>query len=144
MSSAAKSTFGITLEMETSEGSGVYVAIAELVECQTLNLSRDSIEVTNHDTSNNFKEMIKALCDQGELAFTANWLVDNAGQNSTTGALSDFFDDDKRRWKITLEAGVYITTYGFLTKASSDGPVSAARQLKASLRAVGLPTLTGC
>jgi predicted secreted protein len=144
MASSAVSTFGITLEMETTEGSGSYVTIAELVECQTLNLTRDQIEVTNHDTSDNFKEMIKALCDQGELNFKANWIVANSGQNSSTGLLSDFLDDDKRRWKITLEPGVYITTYGFLTKASSDGPVSAARQISGSLRAVGLPTFTGC
>lgn len=140
MASAAISTFGAKLYRETAIGSGAYSAIAEIVEVAPFNISREALETTNHDTSDNYREFIKGLCDLGEISFVANWLISNATHNSSTGLLSDLAEPDLYRWRVEVESGAYVQAYGFLTAVSSSAPTSAVRQFEGTLKFSGPPT----
>lgn len=141
--SSAVSTFGAKLYREDSIGGGTYTAVAEIVEIGVPLPSREALETTNHDTSNNYREYIKGLCDLGEISFTANWLISNATHDSTTGLLSDFGESDNFRWRVSPEAGVYVQAYGLLTASSSSAPTSAVRQFQGTLKFSGPPTFVG-
>lgn len=140
MASAAVSTFGAKLYRETAIGSGAYSAIAEIVEVAPFNISREALETTNHDTSDNYREYIKGLCDLGEISFVANWLISNATHNSSTGLLSDLAEPDLYRWRVEVESGAYVQAYGFLTAVSSSVSTSAVRQFEGTLKFSGPPT----
>lgn len=56
-------------------------AIAEITKIGAFGVTRDDIDVTNHDTSNNCDDWIAGQCHGGELAITANLIrTDTSGQ----------------------------------------------------------------
>lgn len=141
--SDAKSTFGGSIWRETAIGSGSFAKVAEVVSFKFPDLKREFLETTNHDTSDNFREFIKALCEMGEASFKVNWLESNSTHNSTTGLLSDFFEDDMYRWRVMTKSGAYVQAYGGLSTANADFPTSAVQNLDVTLKFSGKPTFSG-
>jgi hypothetical protein len=80
---------GTRLEVETSPGSGVYVAIAELKRISPPNAQVDEHEVTNMDSEDLTKEYIAGFSDPGEMACPMNYIP---------GSDSDVFI---RTWRAT-------------------------------------------
>lgn len=140
--SDAKSTFGGSIWRNTSIGGTTFAKVAEILEFKMPQLKREFIEVTNHD-SDNWREFIKALCELGEANLKVNWLEGNATHNSSTGLLSDFFEDELYRWRVVTKSGAYMEFSGGLSTADGNFPTSAAQVLEVTLKCSGKPTFSG-
>jgi len=80
----------------------VFTTVAEIIDVGGPKLERDSIEMTNQDSTLGWREFIPGLRDGGEVTFNCNWLPTNATQDSSTGVLSDFNDNVNHNCKIIL------------------------------------------
>jgi predicted secreted protein len=121
----------------------VFTSIAEVIDLTPPALSRDSIDVTNQDTTNGWREKIPGFRDGGEVTFNCNWLPTNATHDATTGLLSTFNDNDLHNWQIVLPDAVTVVAFaGFLTGFEPDLPLEEQGQLSITITVSGPVTIT--
>lgn len=80
MSNAIKAK-GTLLQVETSEGSGVFVTIPEVKDINGPNLTSGEYDATTHDTAGLFKEFKGGLIDPGEVSGSINYVPGNTYHN---------------------------------------------------------------
>jgi predicted secreted protein len=121
----------------------VFTSIAEVIDLTPPALSRDSIDVTNQDTTNGWREKIPGFRDGGEVTFNCNWLPTNATHDATTGLLSTFNDNDLHNWQIVLPDAITVVAFaGFLTGFEPDLPLEEQGQLSITITVSGPVTIT--
>jgi predicted secreted protein len=121
----------------------VFTSIAEVLDLTPPALSRDSIDVTNQDTVNGWREKIPGFRDGGEVSFKCNWLPGNSTQNATTGLLSTFNDNLLHNWRIVLPDTITTVAFkGFLTGYEPDLPLEEQGQLSLTITVSGAVTIT--
>ncbi|MEU4386573.1 phage tail tube protein [Promicromonospora sp. NPDC023805] len=125
-----------------STGGGVYVAIANVSDLSGPSRSRDAIEVTAHDSPNQYREFVKGLKDGGEVTLTLNY--DPA--NNTHKALdADFEEDALRGYQIVVLPGESDehtwTINGLITNLSDAFPIDDRMEREVTLKISGKPTL---
>jgi len=136
---------GTEMKMEDTPSSGTYTKIAEVQSINGLSLSMDTVDVTNMDSTNQWREYIAGLRDAGEVTFDVNWNMTAATHGISTGLLRDFnaSSTTTRNWQIiwpdtgaTTWSFSGITT-GFSISDPFDGTVTASITIKLT----GAPTL---
>lgn len=133
MSTAAVSGFGSVLKKGAT-------AIAEIKSISGPSLSRNTIDATNMDSANGWKEFIGGLKDAGEVSIECNFLPTNATQKA---AYTDLGDGSVDAYSIVWsDSGGTTWTFnaicvGFDPKAELDGALSATMKFKLT----GAPTL---
>ncbi len=85
MSSAAVLGLGTLLQL--SDGAGGFTTIAEVVDIEVGNNSRDAIDVTSHDSVGPGREFIAGLLTAAEIVCKLNFLPNNATQRNLTTSL---------------------------------------------------------
>ncbi len=143
MPSSAFWAYGSALQLGDGATPEVFTSIAEITELEIFNLSRDSIDVTSHDSADGYKEKIPGMRDAGSLSIKANWLPTNATHDATTGLLSTFNDDLNHNWKIVLpDTLATVSMRGHVNEFKADGPIDEQGQLEFSIELTGKPTIT--
>jgi predicted secreted protein len=135
MSTKAKSGFGTTLKYAAG------TLVGELTSIGGFKLKADSIEVTNHNSPNGYKEFINSLKDAGEFPIEGNFIQDDAGQlavmaSFASGAAESFIVTfpDNSEWAFTGNVtGIEIG------KADVKGQITFGASIKIS----GAPVFTG-
>lgn len=90
---------GILLKAGNGAVPEVFTAIAEIVTMKPSQLSRNEIDVSNHNEGREAK--ILGMLRQGQATATVNWLPLNATQrNEVGGLLYDIKNNVKRNWQI--------------------------------------------
>ncbi|MFJ9382029.1 phage tail tube protein, partial [Streptomyces sp. NPDC101455] len=74
-----------------SNGAGTFVAVANISDVSGPSRSRDAIEVTAHDSPDNYREFVKGLKDGGEVEITINY---DPGDVTHQALDADFEEDD--------------------------------------------------
>lgn len=142
MATKAKAGFGTTFKYAAG------TLIGELKSVGGIKLKADTIDVTNHDSADGYKEFIGGLRDAGEFPIEGNFIQDDAGQLALlasfgTGALESFVVTfpDTSTW--TFSAVVTGVEVG---KADIKGEVSFSATVKISGKPVfaGVTTLYTC
>lgn len=138
---AGQDAFGTQLKRD-STGSGSYVAIANVSDLSGPSRSREAIEVTAHDSPNQYREFVKGLKDGGEVTATINY----DPQNSTISALDDDFEEKELRdYQIVIlpgEAGEHTWTFSALITDLSDAfPVDDRAEREVTFKISGKPNL---
>ena len=77
-------------KIEDSPGAGTYTKIAEVSSINGPSFSMDTVDATNMDSTNRWREFIAGLKDGGEVSFDVNWDPAAATHSITTGLLQDF------------------------------------------------------
>lgn len=118
--------------------------IAEVTDIGGPGLSRDTIEVTHHQSPARWKEFIKGLKDGGEVTFTINYIPTNTTHNVAAGLLGDFSNEATvDTWSIVFpDAG--LTTWSFpaiVTNFEPGEPVDDKLSGDVTLKVSGQPTL---
>lgn len=139
---AGQDAFGTTLKRD-STGGGVYVAIANVSDLSGPSRQRDAIEVTAHDSPDQYREFVKGLKDGGEVTATINY---DPGQ-ATHGQLdSDFEEHDLRNYQIVVLPGdVNEHTWTFsalITDLGDSFPVDDRMEREVTFKISGKPTLS--
>lgn len=143
MASSALHAIGTLLKRGDGGSPETFTTVAEVLSITGPGLTSDIIDVTNHDTSNGFREFIMGLQDGGEFQFSINYIPTNSTHNATTGLLDAFEDKERGNWKLVFPDGA-TTTWTFQAvvrtvaiRAPIDGQLTADVTLKIS----GKPTL---
>lgn len=135
MPSAAIAGLGTTLARAGT-------TIAELTKIGGLDLKRDTIDVTNHQSPNQYREYIAGLKDGGEMAIEGNLIVgDTDGQ---LGLLADLENGTLQNFVVTFPATITATfTFTALVTAfkTGDADIEGKVTFSATLKISGKPTL---
>lgn len=138
---AGKDAFGTQLRRD-SNGAGVYVTVANVSDLSGPSRQRDAIEVTAHDSPDQYREFVKGLKDGGEVTATINYNP----ANSTHQALdADFEEDSLRSYRIVILPGEdeeHTWTFSALITDLGDSfPVDDRMERDVTFKISGKPTL---
>lgn len=120
------------------------ITVAEITDISLPELSRDTVEVTHHESPNKWRERIKILKDAGEVSLTINYIPSNSTHNASTGVLSDFANDTTNdTWTIVFpdSAGTTWSFAGAVTKFSPKAPIDGQLSADVTIQVMGQPTL---
>ncbi|MCZ4605377.1 phage tail tube protein, partial [Streptomyces sp. Lzd4kr] len=98
---AGKDAFGTQLKRD-SNGAGTFVTVANISDLNGPGRQRDAIEMTAHDSPNQYREFGKGLKDGGEVTATINY---DPTETSHAALDADFEEDDLRDYQIVLLPG---------------------------------------
>ncbi|MFJ4631559.1 phage tail tube protein [Streptomyces sp. NPDC088847] len=138
---AGLDAFGTQLKRD-SNGAGTFVAVANISDVSGPSRSRDSIEVTAHDSPDKYREFVKGLKDGGEVEITINY---NPGDVSHQALDADFEEDDLRDYQVVILPGKddeHTWTFsGLITDIGDEFPYDDKMERKVTFKVSGKPTL---
>lgn len=140
MATEARIGHGTLLGWETAPGT--YNVFAERVGISGPSLEADQLDATHMDSSNGWREFIGGLKDGGELSLEANWIPDDATQN-TAGVLGLFVSQDLKNWQLKLPTTPAIEWIlpARVSGFEPDMPIDDKMTLAITLKISGEPTL---
>lgn len=131
------SGFGTTLKRGEEK-----IIIAELTSIGSPELTVETIDVTNHQSTGGFREFIGSLIDAGSVPIEGNFIDDDEGQQ---GLLEDLLNKtiqdfeiefpNKAKWKFKALVESFRTG-----EATVDGPLTFAASLKVSGKPILSPS----
>lgn len=138
---AGQDAFGTQLKRD-STGSGSYSTIANVSDLSGPSRQRDAIEVTAHDSPDQYREFVKGLKDGGEVTATVNY---DPGQSTHGDLDSDFEEKDLRSYQIVIlpgDANEHTWTFdALITDLGDSFPVDDRMERDVTFKISGKPTL---
>lgn len=137
----ADKTKGTLLKIGDGATPEVFLTVGKVFSVGEVKGTRDTEDVTTHDSPDDAREFISKLIDYGAIAIQYRYKLAEAGQD----ALSDAFDDGElHNFQIVFPTAVgaqwtfaaIVTEYG-----TGDSPVDGVLNGMASLKISGKPTL---
>lgn len=126
-----------------STGGGSFVTIANVSDLSGPSLTREAIDVTAHDSPNQYREFVKGLKDGGEVSLTLNY---DPGASTHSDLLADFEEDALRDYQIVAlpgEADEATWEFSALLTALGDAyPIDDRMEREITVKISGKPTLT--
>lgn len=142
--SSAVHAFGSLLKKGDGGSPETFTTVAEILTLPFPKLSHETIEVTNHSSTEGWREFIPGLKDGGEFSVDINYLPTDATHNNTTGLLYNLsVTNGKANYQIVMSNALATTwtfaalVTGFEADASIDGQLKATVTFKLT----GKPTL---
>lgn len=134
MTTAAKSGFGTTLQWNGE-------LVAERVSITGPSQSMDTIEVSNHDSPDGFKEYLAGMRDGGEITIEGNWIPHSDSDQVVMN--TDFQAGTSREVIITLPTSMATTWTAtcFITNLEPSYPYDDKIGFSATLKVTGKPVL---
>jgi predicted secreted protein len=133
---------GTLLKQGNGAATEVFTTIAEVRDIG-LGLSVDPVDVTNHGSTNAWRERIAGLKDGGEVSFDVNWIPTDATHDATTGVLNDMENGTARNFQIVFP-DPSSTTWSFtaiVTAFNPSAPVGEQLSVSITFTVTGQPTL---
>lgn len=118
--------------------------IAEVTDITPPGFSRDTFELTHHQSPNMWREFGKSLKDGGEVSFSINYIPTNSTHNAATGLLGDFANNSTTdTWAIVFPdtGGTTWSFPGIVTDFSPSAPIDDKLAADVTLKISGQPTL---
>lgn len=116
----------------------VETVISELTSIGGPSMSADTIEVTNHDSPDGYREFLGGPRDAGEVSIEGNWIND-AGQ---AALVTDFHAGSTNQYVITFPNADKWTFSAIVTGLEFDAPMDGKLGFSGSLKITGKPVLT--
>lgn len=115
----------------------LYVYVAEVTNITPPSLSRDTIEVTNLESPDQFKEYIASLADGGEATITINYIP------AVSDALMTSFLAPVDTFRILFPSGTVALDFSGIVTGYEIGDVVADDKLSATftVKATGKPAI---
>lgn len=135
--------FGTTIGWDSAGGTS-YTDIGQVSSITGPGLSRETIDVTTHDSASWWREFIKSLKDGGEVSFDIMYDPVLGTHDYSTGLLSDFADDDTvAAWRLVFPdaANTTWTFPGIITGAESSEAIDDVLKMSITIKVAGAPTL---
>jgi predicted secreted protein len=144
MPSGAISGFGTLLKLgdgaTPTEG---FTTIGEVKDIGGPDLKLNTADVTNHSSTDGWKEKIGTLLEGGQVAFKVNFIPTTATHSFSTGLIKDMVNRTKRNFKLVFpDTGATTWTFAALvTQFKPNEPVDGALEADVTLDITGKPTL---
>lgn len=124
-------------------GGGVFAAIANVSDISGPEREREAIEVTAHDSPDDYREFVKGLKDGGEVTITIHY---DPGQTDHEALDDDFEEKDLRAYQVVILPGETDEhTWDFtamITNLSDAFPYDDKMEREVTVKISGKPTLT--
>lgn len=140
---AGKDAFGTEFRRGDGESNESFEAIGSVTDISGPGRSRESIEVTAHDSPDKYREFIKGLKDGGEVSLTINY--DPA---SDTHQLldDDFEEEDLRNYQVVIlpdDDDEHTWDFaGLITDLGDEFPHDDKMERSVTVKISGKPELT--
>jgi len=143
MASQAFWAYGSSFKIGDGASPEVFTAVAEIKDIAGPNLTRASIDVTNQDSIDRWRESIPGLRDGDMVTVQANWLPSNATQDGTTGLFSHYSDDDNHNYQIVTPAdvGITISFAGHITALPISLPLESQGTIEFTIKISGVVSI---
>ena len=141
--SSATSSFGTLLKIGNGSTTETFATIAEVRDIKGPNLKLNTKEVTNHSSTDGWKEYIGTLLEAGEISFDVNWLPADATQSFGAGLVKDMVGRVKRNFQIVFPSASPLTWsfVALVTGFAPGAPVDGELLGSVTLQVTGKPTL---
>ena len=117
------------------------VYVARLTNITPPELSRDDIDVTDHDSPDGFREFVPGLKQSGEVPLEGNLIPTDDTQK---GLLAAVDIDEPEEWTIEFPTipKLYIRFFGYVKSfAIAEAPVEGVMKFTATIKATGKPII---
>jgi predicted secreted protein len=139
--------FGTILAFGDGEESESFTTVAQVKDITGPNMSRETIDVTNHQSPAGFAEFLASIQDGGEVTFTVEYDPGDATHDQDTGLLALMGETTRRNWRLIFPVesstpGEY-EGYEFeaiLTGFSPSAPVKGSLTADITLKVAGAVT----
>lgn len=142
---ASAGTMGTTTVLKMGNGGSpeTFTTIAEITSVTPPALSKDSVEVTNMDSPQRFREFIPGLKDGGEVTVEVNWLPGDPTHDASSGYVAQFMDDDNHNFQIDIASQPRVTWAfrGHISSISPEAPLDDKLSNTIVIKVSGPPTL---
>ncbi len=117
-------------------GTTVSPSAGEITSISGPGISTGEIDITNHSSSDDFREFVAGLMDGGEFSIEGNLTAD-----IVTGIYADLISRTSKSYTITFPNGLTWTFTGFPKSFETSAPVDGKLGFSATIRVSGKPTL---
>jgi predicted secreted protein len=129
--------FGTQLLRGDGASTEVFIKVADVTSLTPPGLSRETLDVTSHDSTNGWMEFVGGLKDPGEISADVNY------QPAEHDALvADFEDVEPRHYKIVFPDGTSWAFGALLTGFEPDAPYDDKLAATLTWKVTGKPTIT--
>ena len=131
---------GLQLQMGDGGGPEQFTTIAEVKDLTFPLLSVDQLDGTNHDSPDDWEEIIPTILRHPEVTFKVNFLPNAATHNGATGYQSIAQNKTLRNWKLVIPQFSGPPTYAFaayVVGVSILGPVAGLLEADITLKPTG-------
>lgn len=124
-------------EWSMHDGSSTYVAVADVTSIDVLDASVDTIDVSSHDSTGQWREFVAGMKDGGELSMDINY--DPSVHGAIWSALGA-----TRNHRITLtDSGAAVVAFsGIVTALQAQAPYDDKLSASVSIKVTGAVTIT--
>lgn len=114
-------------------------AVPELDNIELTGSRGEKIDITNHDSADDYREYVLGLLDGGNITLTGNFLPGNANQ---TALITDHYSRTARTWVITYpDTGTAtFTGSGLVESFRVTAPVAGKLGVEFTISISGKPT----
>jgi hypothetical protein len=141
---AKTAAYGSKLAVQYAQ-TGSYLDIASVGDFSGPEISVETIDVTTHDSANNFNEFLAGMADGGEVSFDLIFDPSLAAHetlyNAVSGRLKHNFYVKFPGW-VSTAAGGYLAFAGIFTKVGLSFPVKDKVGASVTLKVSGKPVYT--
>jgi hypothetical protein len=112
-----------------------YTDIAELRDITAPNLTRNEIELTNHNAQDD--DYIVGIRRHGTMTFNINFVPGHASHDHLTGLQYSWFEGTRRIYRLTFPDGTAWLFSGFVTGFAPTAPVDDRLAADVTVRPTG-------
>jgi hypothetical protein len=116
-------------------GAVSFTEIAELREITAPALTRNTIELTNHNNADD--EYIVGIRRHGDLTFNVNFVPTNGTHDHSTGLQAKWFEGTRDIYRLTFPDGTAWLFSGFVTNVGASAPVDDRLGADITIRPTG-------
>jgi len=136
-------SFGATVGYDTAGGTS-YTTLGHVKDITGPNISRGTIDITDHDSPDGFREFFGGLVDGGEITFAIG--LDHT-DTAHSGLFASFTSTTETPWAWLFTFNVASGTYtwaldGFLTALSPSAALEGQNTWELTIKVTGKPVLT--
>lgn len=137
--SAGKIGMGFQFLIGDGASPEVFTPVVELFQLGGPDLSKDSVELTNTDSLNKFREFVPGLKSGGTLSISGNLIKASMDQ-----MLAEYNKSGRTNYRVTVPADVafQMDFEGFVTSFPPDVPIDDRMTFQASIQISGPVTIT--
>jgi hypothetical protein len=139
---AGQDAWGTQFKRDTT-GAGVFAVVANVTDISGPSREREAIEVTAHDSPDQYREFVKGLKDGGEVELTLNY---DPGVATIEALDDDFEEDDLRSYQVVIFPGTadeYTWDFeGLITALGDEFPHDDKMERTCTVKISGKPVLT--
>ena len=138
---AGHSAFGTALYIGNGLDPQGFTKLAGLLTLGGPTQARDTIETTDHDSAESFREFIAGLGDGGEISLDLNYLPADPTQGAPGGLLGLLRSGALRDFRIVWPTGRTITLSGIVTGFDPTGAYDGKLEASATIKVSGAPVI---